>query len=165
MQYQVFIDRYGILKRDDSYDAVKRLYDFTVEEKRRGIGKFKDKNVYLLKMQAEDGGTPYRIMEQSSNKAREFAFGGDVALMTIDRSLLSRYINGAPMEVNDKTTDVKFDTGAGRSFHVKVGDVFIKCIQNVGDFFLIYSQAIEDSAVMRSIEDLMNKLSTKYRII
>jgi hypothetical protein len=166
--YQVFIDRYGVLKHDTEYEAVKKVYDFAIDEKRKGVGKFKDKNIYLLKMTPplEEEAAPFKIMEQSTREAREFAFGGDVALVSIDRSMLSRFINGASMEIRaEKNLDVKFDSGAGRSFHVKVGNVFVKCIQRMNGFFMIYSQAISDSAVMASIEDLMKKLSADYKII
>ena len=52
MAYKVFIDRYGELMTDTDFDKVKAVYDYNIDQKKAGVGIFKNKKIYMIHLTA-----------------------------------------------------------------------------------------------------------------
>lgn len=155
--YKIFIDKYGELEKDEDLEKVKKLFDYTVQQKKDGVGKFVDNKIYLIK---ENDGSENIIAQDTNDET--FLLGGNVVIDSLNITLLNRYINSVPFDpiVMDKMEGYY----ENNDLFLNDGGTFIKSISKNGNIFVIYEDAVKEEYKLHSIINCMAKQNVLYKL-
>lgn len=165
MAYKVFIDRYGELMTDNDYDKVKAVYDYNIDQKKAGVGIFKNKKIYLLKNDsqfASGGDVAEKEVEiANSDSDEKYLIGGDVVVHSISKNLINRYINNAEVDPKTNRSEGYYENG---DLFLGEDSVFVRCVSKMGNIFVVIKNAVKDESKISTIVDCMQKQGVNFKI-